>query len=76
MYALKWHIKSAYPLSVLKQSDLKCFRNASPVPFYLAHCCFIMAVLVHFDGDGSYVEIQLSAVKTAPGSCTASCINH
>ena len=26
--------------------------DASPVPFYLAHCCFIKAVLVCFDADG------------------------
>ena len=50
---MHWNgVLKAYTLSVLKQSSLKCFRDAPPVPFYLARCCFIKAVLVCFDGDG------------------------
>ena len=47
MHALEWHIEL-----VLKQSGLKCFKDAPPVPFYFAHCCFLKAVLVRFDSDG------------------------
>ena len=48
---MHWNgISKAHTPSVLKQSSLKCFRDAPP---YLAHCCFILkAVLVRFDGDG------------------------
>ena len=50
---MHWNgISNVHTPSVLKQSGLKCFRNAPPVPFYLAHCCFIKVVLVRFDGDG------------------------
>ena len=50
---MHWNgISKAHTSSVLKQSSLKCFRDTSPVPFYLAHCCFIKAVLVRFNGDG------------------------
>ena len=44
---MHWNgILKAHTPSVLKQSGLKCFRDAPPVPFYLAHCCFIKEVLV------------------------------
>ena len=50
---MHWNgISKAYTPSVLKESGLKCFRDAPPVPFYLAHYCFLKAVLVRFDGDG------------------------
>ena len=48
MHALEWHIESVYSASF----GLKWFRDAPPVPFYFARCCFIKAALVHFDGDG------------------------
>ena len=50
---MHWNgISKTYSPSVLKQSGLKCFRDATSVPFYLAHCCFLKAVLVRFNGDG------------------------
>ena len=51
MHVMEWHIESAYSVS-FEAIRLEMFRDAPPVPFYFAHCSFIKAVLVCFDGDG------------------------
>ena len=51
--ALHACIEMAYRKCISSVSfEAVCFMDASPVPFYLAHCCFIKTVLFRFDSDG------------------------
>ena len=73
-------ISKAHTPSVMKQPDLKYFREALIVPFHLTCCSFVMTAFVHFECMASSREIQffpLLILRLAePLHLGMACTNH